>query len=119
MVAKLRELAATGIRTYEIADIMRLPRGAICGKARREGIPLLAKAHGVSPGSARPDPNRLAPVEERIGVGRAVLALMPNHCKWPMGSPTEEDFHFCSAPRVDMSRPYCAKHTASSMSNRA
>jgi hypothetical protein len=109
------------MKSAEIGGILGCSHDTVIRKCGREGIALLARPYrivGISPGSIRRNPNDLLPLEERIGVGRAVLALGYQHCKWPIGSPTEEDFHFCSAPRIDMSRPYCKEHTASSMSGK-
>jgi GcrA cell cycle regulator len=111
-INRLRELAATGITSYEIAARLGAPRPAIMGKAFREGIPLLARKNfGVSPGSAMPKPNALLPLEERKGAPRAVVALTFNQCGWPVGDPREADFHFCSKPRPPhASPPYCQEH---------
>jgi len=56
------------------------------------------------------DAENVLPVEDRMGVGRAMLALKPSHCRWPVGGVQDPDFHYCSAPRADLLRPYCAKH---------
>jgi len=39
-----------------------------------------------------------------------ILNLTENTCKWPIGDPTDEDFHFCGhTPSKDA--PYCEDHT--------
>lgn len=35
--------------------------------------------------------------------------LKPNFCRWPIGDPDSEDFHFCGAP-VFVGKPYCYEH---------
>lgn len=35
--------------------------------------------------------------------------LKPNQCRWPIGDPDSEDFHFCGAP-VFVGKPYCYEH---------
>lgn len=34
-------------------------------------------------------------------------------CRWPIGDPRHEGFHFCGAQQV-LGRPYCAEHAAQS-----
>ncbi len=45
------------------------------------------------------------PPEER----KTILTLKENNCRWPIGDPTDEDFHFCGKTRVPGS-PYCDHH---------
>ncbi|MBR0777248.1 hypothetical protein JQ543_28240 [Bradyrhizobium diazoefficiens] len=40
-----------------------------------------------------------------------VLALRANSCRWPVGEPGKEGFHFC-ADAVEPGRPYCLHHHA-------
>lgn len=35
--------------------------------------------------------------------------LKPNQCRWPIGDPDSEHFHFCGAP-VFVGKPYCYEH---------
>jgi len=43
----------------------------------------------------------------------SILDLTDRTCKWPIGHPNEDDFHFCGCP-VDKqsSGPYCSYHMA-------
>ncbi len=48
---------------------------------------------------------------EKTAMRISLLELTERTCKWPIGDPTDPDFHFCghaSAP----GRPYCAAHCA-------
>jgi GcrA cell cycle regulator len=40
-----------------------------------------------------------------------LMALTERTCKWPIGDPTEDDFHFCGLPSVT-GKPYCEHHVA-------
>jgi len=40
-----------------------------------------------------------------------LLSLTERTCKWPIGDPTEENFHFCGLPSVP-GKPYCEHHVA-------
>jgi GcrA cell cycle regulator len=46
------------------------------------------------------------PVEERIGL----MQLSESTCKWPIGDPLNEDFHFCGR-NSDEGKPYCECHS--------
>lgn len=35
--------------------------------------------------------------------------LEAGDCRWPIGDPRHEDFHFCGAQKVE-GRPYCIEH---------
>ena len=35
--------------------------------------------------------------------------LKPNQCRWPIGDPDSEGFHFCGNP-VFVGKPYCYEH---------
>lgn len=41
----------------------------------------------------------------------SLLDLTERVCKWPIGDPTEPNFHFCGLPSVP-GKPYCAAHVA-------
>ena len=41
----------------------------------------------------------------------SLLDLTERVCKWPIGDPTDPNFHFCGLPSVP-GKPYCAAHVA-------
>ena len=43
--------------------------------------------------------------------GKTLFELKYDECRWPVGDPKDEDFHFCGEKAVD-GKPYCAKHCA-------
>lgn len=45
------------------------------------------------------------PVAERA----SILSLKESMCRWPIGDPGEEDFHFCGR-NSDQGNPYCEFH---------
>lgn len=58
----------------------------------------------------RVNPNNVTelfiPVDERIGL----LGLSEKTCKWPIGDPLLEDFHFCGRDSNE-NAPYCEFHS--------
>ncbi|MGF1500327.1 MAG: GcrA family cell cycle regulator [Paracoccaceae bacterium] len=48
---------------------------------------------------------------EKIARKLSLLELTERTCKWPIGDPTEDGFHFCGLPAVD-GKPYCQYHVA-------
>jgi GcrA cell cycle regulator len=40
---------------------------------------------------------------------KTLLDLEPGDCRWPIGEPKHDDFHFCGKPHAP-GRPYCAHH---------
>lgn len=40
---------------------------------------------------------------------KTVATLEAKDCRWPIGDPREEGFHFCGAAQLP-GRPYCALH---------
>ncbi|MDJ0512447.1 MAG: GcrA family cell cycle regulator [Methyloceanibacter sp.] len=54
-----------------------------------------------------------APVEELViplHERASILTLKDCMCKWPIGDPTDEDFHFCGRKKSGSS-PYCEYHS--------
>jgi GcrA cell cycle regulator len=45
--------------------------------------------------------------------GKSIIELKANECRWPIGDPRQEDFHFCGASQTP-GRPYCAHHWSTS-----
>lgn len=44
--------------------------------------------------------------------GRITLTDLDNHtCRWPLGDPTDENFHFCGK-KVRVGQTYCDEHSA-------
>lgn len=48
---------------------------------------------------------------EKMAKKLDLLSLTERTCKWPIGDPTEESFHFCGLPSV-AGKPYCEHHVA-------
>ncbi|WP_105381343.1 GcrA family cell cycle regulator [Neorhizobium alkalisoli] len=53
----------------------------------------------------RPASNVVVPISRRL----VLTELTERTCKWPVGDPLKEDFHFCGCESPDSS-PYCSYH---------
>lgn len=40
---------------------------------------------------------------------KTLLELESGDCRWPVGDPRQDGFHFCGAPQM-LGRPYCVTH---------
>ena len=47
----------------------------------------------------------VVPIAKRLSIER----LTEKTCKWPIGDPTDDDFHFCGHDSLE-GRPYCEYH---------
>jgi GcrA cell cycle regulator len=56
----------------------------------------------------------------RLGNGDFVttLTLSISTCRWPIGDPTQSDFHYCGQ-RPESGRPYCDAHERRSYQGQA
>lgn len=55
------------------------------------------------------EPEFTAPVILDTGDMATVSTLKTNMCKWPIGDPAKDDFHFCGQG-APTGKPYCAYH---------
>lgn len=58
---------------------------------------------------AAPQPHVYSLSEEPLISNASVLQINEQTCKWPIGDPSTDDFHFC-ARRSDVGIPYCGYH---------
>lgn len=89
----------------------RVSRAAFATKTARPAQRTLqnpALVVSAEPETPAPPPARdplVAPVALRL----ELTELTDRTCKWPIGDPTEEDFHFCGHGAKE-GGPYCAYH---------
>ena len=114
-IGKLRKLWSEGLTTGEIGKRLGVSKNAVVGKAHRLGLkgrpsPIkrpnaaaIAAAGGVAAAPAPPkkQPAKIFPLTD----------LTHNTCRWPIGDPKHEDFHFCGK-YIYPGKPYCLDHCA-------
>lgn len=136
-VEMLKKLWAEGLSASQIAGKMGgVTRNAVIGKVHRLGLSGRATPARPSRGRAperkseisasaapKPQPFRSEPETKPIipapevsqplvldtGDRTTVATLNRNMCKWPIGDPAKDDFHFCGQPS-QTNKPYCAYH---------
>ena len=129
-VEQLKRLWAEGLSASQIASKMGgVTRNAVIGKVHRLG--LSGRATPAKPQRGRtfegvehevveiqhepvmkpiiPEPEFSAPLVLDTGDMTTVATLKNNMCKWPIGDPSRDDFHFCGQS-TSSGKSYCAYH---------
>ena len=134
-VELLKQLWAEGLSASQIASKMGgVTRNAVIGKVHRLG--LSGRATPAKPQTGRspsanqpralarksfqvaepeavkpviPEPEFLEPLVLDSGDNATVSTLNGNMCKWPIGDPSSDEFHFCGQSTAK-SKSYCAYH---------
>lgn len=130
-VELLKKLWAEGLSASQIASKMGgVTRNAVIGKVHRLGLSGRATpakpqrgrsfddvVEEVEPAARRPvsikpavnEPEFVAPIVLDGGDRTTVATLKNNMCKWPIGDPARDDFHFCGQG-TSTGKSYCAYH---------
>jgi len=131
-VEQLKTLWAEGLSAAQIANKMGgVTRNAVIGKVHRLG--LSGRATPAKPQRGRsqtaekktdaagaktvqpevksiiPEPEFIAPLVLDTGDRTTVTTIKNNMCKWPIGDPATDDFHFCGQSTLS-GKSYCAYH---------
>ena len=94
----------------EPADEPEVPAAAAPRTAPVVRDPTLPRAPGLPTPEEAAARATLAEIE-KMARKLDLLSLTERTCKWPIGDPTEESFHFCGLPSVT-GKPYCEHHVA-------
>lgn len=100
-VAELARLWDEGLTTGEIGKKLGVSKNAVVGKAHRLGL------------EGRPSPiKRVEEAEKSIKKAKkkiGITDLTSKTCRWPIGDPRDDDFHFCDKEAIP-TKPYCLEH---------
>lgn len=126
-VDRLKELWATSASGSTIAADLGTTRSSVIAKAARLGLPgrtpstfqraAQKKKHNAHPwtsavsAQAKRVPQVPVAVQrfDAAAVGVTLLDLKEYMCRWPIGDPKLDDFHFCGCQKV-RGRSYCEAH---------
>ena len=134
-VEQLKKLWSEGLSASQIAAKMGgVTRNAVIGKVHRLGLsgratparPERGRA-GSEPAAASaapfsgylsssesrteaPEPDFIEAALLSSGDKATVPTLQRGMCKWPIGDPASDEFHFCGQPTTGIGKPYCAYH---------
>ena len=130
-VELLKKLWAEGLSASQIASRMGgVTRNAVIGKVHRLGLSGRATPAAPKRGRSfdevveeaeepvrrtptlkpvREEPEFTAPIVLDGGDRTTVATLKNNMCKWPIGDPAKDDFHFCGQ-NTSTGKSYCAYH---------
>lgn len=131
-VELLKQLWAEGLSASQIASRMGgVTRNAVIGKVHRLGLsgratPAKPKRgcetadlpeveeertsrSSISYDTSMDDSDFVAPIILSSGDMATVSTLQKNMCKWPIGDPAGDDFHFCGQS-TSAGKSYCTHH---------
>lgn len=91
--------------------------GAVKKIAEKKSVGVKNSTAKVASGKKKSEPkestktlNKNLAMHQRIIQHSLEMAnLKPNQCRWPIGDPDSENFHFCGEP-VFVGKPYCYEH---------
>ncbi len=88
----------------------KLVSGKVGAKKTTKTESVRKKATETKIGGGRPIAGRNLGVHQRIVQHALEMANLKNdQCRWPIGDPDSEGFHFCGKP-VFVGKPYCYEH---------
>ena len=123
-VEQLKSLWTEGLSASQIARALGggVTRNAVIGKVHRLGLagratptrsdrPRLPSAPRMSMRSHQPPPPIVEedPVTLDDGSFATVLTINNAMCRWPIGDPSDNEFHFCGR-KPKAGSPYCEAH---------
>lgn len=125
-IIRLRELWDEGKSTGEIGKILGVSKNAVVGKAHRLVLPARpspikrsaeeeqgeeVNERGRKPVKKAAPAKPKSPKKDKNKKGVTLMELTSHSCRWPVGDPKDEDFHFCGE-EAELGKTYCAKHIA-------
>jgi GcrA cell cycle regulator len=110
VIGKVHRLGLSG-RGQPTSSIKRQRRTHAPGVRRvRQTVSvgnLALKADAYAETEYRPRRDIVVPIAKKL----SIFALTEHTCKWPIGDPGHEDFHFCGHDSLE-NAPYCEYHAS-------
>ena len=115
-IAPVKPVVMPKATTKKVADKKTVkPSKSTTTKAKtvqKSGVaekPTLKRLPRASSDSDKKTNANLAMHQRIIQHSLELAALKPNQCRWPIGDPDSDKFHFCGEP-VFVGKPYCYEH---------
>ncbi len=110
-IAILKKLWDDGLTASQIATELGegVTRNAVIGKAHR--LELKGRPSPVKSDSKKAKAKKPKKAAKNSSKKVSLLDLTERICKWPIGHPGEDDFHFCGQESL-AGHPYCQNHCA-------
>ncbi len=132
VLKKLKALVDKGLPTSVIGEKLGISKNAVVGKLNRLGwnakansaaaaaaaakkipakkvVSVAKNAKPTAPASKSTSAKTLSAHQRIIQHSLNMASLKPDQCRWPIGNPDSERFHFCGEP-VFSGKPYCYEH---------
>ncbi len=107
-IKQLKKLWLKGKSTVEIGKELGISKNAVVGKVHR--LELAARPSPIKRETKKSTPPKQRIIKKDLKPQNITLMdLKLNSCRWPIGDPKDDDFHFCGADSVT-GKPYCAEH---------
>ena len=121
-VEQLKALWTEGLSASQIARVLGgVTRNAVIGKVHRLGLAgragparserprNISHKSGVRVAAPAPEIAEEDPITLDDGQFATVLTINDRMCRWPIGDPAENEFHFCGR-KPKSGTPYCEAH---------
>jgi GcrA cell cycle regulator len=111
VIGKVHRLSLSGRAKPAGAGLQRVRRAKVA-RAPRAPRPITIGNTALKVGMVPHVRRALQPIEDivvPIPLKISILALSERTCKWPIGDPGHEDFHFCGHDSLE-GGPYCEYH---------
>lgn len=102
MVVELAKLWEQGLTTGEIGRRLGISKNAVVGKAHRLGLQ-------SRPSPIKREKGKEDKPEKKNKKYITLMDLTTRMCRWPIGDPREENFHFCGK-EIPVGGTYCSHH---------
>lgn len=106
-IKQLKKLWLKGKSTVEIGKELGISKNAVVGKVHR--LELAARPSPIKREVKKSVPKQRVIKKDLKPQNITLMDLKLNSCRWPIGDPKDDDFHFCGADSVT-GKPYCAEH---------